>query len=707
MKKRRRLLPRFGLRSILVLTTLVAVICGGWLRQAQVQRDVCDRLKNVGIEVFLDKPAFWLRGLPKSVLSMGGGHYFCPVTEIELDADTESPLRRNPRDNDLLVWVSKLSSLKRLEFNRLFVDSADFPLLEGCGLEELDLSFLELVDEDISRLPKLPKLRYLNLSGNLKLTGKHVDYQRFPSLKRLDCDYSELNDDSLHEIGRLQNLELLGLVETNVTDRGLAAISMLKKLENIHLAGTDVTGIGIGALHGLASVDLSNTDLVDDAFTEIAKLPNLTNLSFSGCVFLTDKGISALAHHGSLESIVASSCGITDASTEALSTIGSLEHLWLDDTYVRSIAALAACKKLKWLSISSQDVPIEDVLLFSKHKECSIQIQDPSNEREQLSFLSRGCASEPIQYVTSTELASMAGETIGGNGDSLALHGLVGLSAKHLENFGCDFDDVSLARSQVHGDVFKFLRNWSMLRSLDATMCTVTEADLQAIGELRDLTSLELGGTEIDDRGMRGIQTLSKLRKLSLGKTRITPQSLEVIKCFKRLRLLTLPFIPDANFLIEVLEACPSLISIEVSIVGSDSNIQIQSQNALRLHNIELTTDQLDRLLGLHLQRASETSIVAGQKLNDQHCASLANISNITELDLSGSNVTDVGIAHLAKLPELDTLNISDTSVTGVGLRSLQPKQLRMLVCAPRTWSIDFVEALLEFKESQRAKHTF
>ena len=50
MKQRRRIFPRFGLRSILVLTTIVAVICGGWLRQAHLQRGACAQLSSPKIE---------------------------------------------------------------------------------------------------------------------------------------------------------------------------------------------------------------------------------------------------------------------------------------------------------------------------------------------------------------------------------------------------------------------------------------------------------------------------------------------------------------------------------------------------------------------------------------------------------------------------------------------------------------------------------
>ena len=61
MVRKRRNLLRFGLRSILVLTTIVAVVCGVWLREVQVQRDVCDRLAALEIEVNLDSPSDWLQ----------------------------------------------------------------------------------------------------------------------------------------------------------------------------------------------------------------------------------------------------------------------------------------------------------------------------------------------------------------------------------------------------------------------------------------------------------------------------------------------------------------------------------------------------------------------------------------------------------------------------------------------------------------------
>jgi hypothetical protein len=169
-----------------------------------------------------------------------------------------------------------------------------------------------------------------------------------------------------------------------------------------------------------------------------------------------------------------------------------------------------------------------------------------------------------------------------------------------------------------------------------------------------------------------------------------------------------LPFVPDAVGLIQLLESCPQLSFLEYlpneSVTtpreSEDEAIEILSPMSVSLLDAEMTAKQLERLLVLWKNNKEyPIESVSGQKFNDEHCEVLAKFSQIYSLDLSGASVTDAGIAQLAKLPELSTLNISNTDVTAAGLKLLQVNEkLETLICAPRTWSIEFVEALIALR---------
>ena len=275
------------------------------------------------------------------------------------------------------------------------------------------------------------------------------------------------------------------------------------------------------------------------------------------------------------------------------------------------------------------------------------------------------------------------------------LEGLVGLSAKHFENLHCNITQLSLARSQLQPDLLPCLKDLPLLDNLDLTKCQLTEADIKAIGELQPLTVLELNSTEFNDRDMLVIESLISLKSLKLGETNITPASLRLLERFTQLESLTIPFVPDTAALIELLKACPGLTSIQFDARGIEA-IEIMNWDGCNLQDNEVTVDQLGELRKLQIARSCEFSNIAGRKLNDEHCAALASFSEVSSVDVSNSQVTDAGIVHLAKLSTLTTLNIAHTNVTGAGLKSLQSHtKLRSLVCAPQSWSVDFVQSLL------------
>ena len=682
---------RFGLRSILILTTVVAAVCGLGLRQAFVQRDVCNRLKELKIELQFGAPWWPLRWLPTSALSLGDGHYFCPVEEVDL--------RAGVREGDALALVCQLPSLKRLKIYWDIVDPQEFSHLVNCGrLSELDLSNCNIDDDTVERIPRLPSLRTLSLGRNEKITGKNVNSSRFPNLESLECSSTSVTDEALEEIGSIRTLKSLSLSCTCVTDKAIEVISRLQAMKSLDVQSTRVTGVGLAALPQLESLSVADTDLSDAGLQEIGKLRKLKMLDMSECVFITDEGIRALAQHPGLENITASKCGITDTCLDSLATIEQLTELWLADTDVRSLAKLSACKRLSSLTLSSSEVHVEDALGFAKHSDFSLHIRDPRmDENEAVMFSCFGVFVR--DWLTNDELASMAGIGVGGNSEHLKLEGFVGLSAKHFRNLYCNVRVLSLARSKVASDLFPCLKEFPLLAELDLSDCPVSAADLEVVGELTTLTSLDLDSTDIDDEGIRKLESLVGLSILRLKGTKVTQGCNGSLSQLKQLSSLTIPYVPDAAGLIELLENCPQLGTIECELPGAQT-AEILSPDGLKLRDIDATAIQLRRLHELIQARGNELRSIAGNKLRDEHCEVIAGFPSVGILDFSGSAVTDSGIAKLAKLMELDTLNLSQTEVSAEGIRALKEHHvLRSLTFEPKLWSVELAESLLELQQ--------
>lgn len=79
------------------------------------------------------------------------------------------------------------------------------------------------------------------------------------------------------------------------------------------------------------------------------------------------------------------------------------------------------------------------------------------------------------------------------------------------------------------------------LEKLDLGWCTsITDQDIQAVGQLTQLSYLQLSGTHVKDRGMVSLQNLTKLRHLGLRGTDITAAGMASVAGLHQLESLSL-----------------------------------------------------------------------------------------------------------------------------------------------------------------------
>jgi hypothetical protein len=132
---------------------------------------------------------------------------------------------------------------------------------------------------------------------------------------------------------------------------------------------------------------------------------------------------------------------------------------------------------------------------------------------------------------------------------------------QHLGNLA-NVTSLSLKRTNVTGVGFRHLHGWSQLESLDLEQSRVTDDGLQHLAGLTGLTSLSLKRTNLSGKGFRHLHTLSNLASLELNESLITDDGLQYLKMLASLKKLNLEKTKIGDEGLRHLASVPNLRSI-------------------------------------------------------------------------------------------------------------------------------------------------
>jgi len=254
---------RGAIHTIMLLTALLAIALSqgvtyhdSYVRQSRAVA----QLRSVHADVaFSYAPSFWHRVFGRQLAR--------DVVSITLRSDDVDP--RPTLD------LRAFRKLKRLTLDGLWSRSYLPQVLELRCLEELEMTYADLCDDDVkSLLSRLP-LRKLNVDRNPRIGGSLDGLVASPNLKHLFLRQTGIRNDDLRNLAKCCNLEEIYLAGTKVDDECLKYLASLKALKQCGLGDTYVRGPGISALatlKGLQGLDLAGT-LVDDAFLADVTFP--------------------------------------------------------------------------------------------------------------------------------------------------------------------------------------------------------------------------------------------------------------------------------------------------------------------------------------------------------------------------------------------------------------------------------------------------
>lgn len=189
---------RYGMRSLLLATSLCCVAMGTWAIYVQPYRDQAASLAKVnelgGLSTIVAArgPA-WHRWL---VETMVGSKQFVHVDRVDLR-------RCKVRAADL-PSLGGLRFLRTLYLDRAEVTDANIVVVARMAeLQELSLTYTSLTDDGLAAVAKLPKLRSLHMTG------------------------VPITDDSVDSLARTATLEAIYVRWTRITSHGASKLAAI------------------------------------------------------------------------------------------------------------------------------------------------------------------------------------------------------------------------------------------------------------------------------------------------------------------------------------------------------------------------------------------------------------------------------------------------------------------------------------------------
>jgi|GEM_PF-3429117 len=309
----------------------------------------------------------------------------------------------------------------------------------------------------------------------------------------------------------------------------------------------------IPTLQNLRILDLINSEITDQGLISLKRFPNLTSLDLSDTK-ITDEGLRVIAEIKTLSSLELDRTKISDQGLESFKLHNNLEWLSLDETKVSGIG-LKHCRNLEYLSLAGHHVYKAERSSVTDNGLASLQ------QLKQLKILN----------LSDTQLSDDFLRNLGDakHLETLRLSGtmITGTGFQHLENSktieslhlnGCKISNEGLNQIGMLSSltVLDLSRSPPGYRSTDRTGWI---SDLRPLLNLNHLKELELKNqAQVFDDDLSVLAKLKSLEKVTLRGTSITEGGLRSLSGHPNLRKIDVPFEINKQFMKELEKSWPS-----------------------------------------------------------------------------------------------------------------------------------------------------
>ncbi|WP_167547202.1 leucine-rich repeat domain-containing protein [Stieleria maiorica] len=353
-----RVLPRrFQLRTLLLIVLVVAVFfawIGKDLIRSRLQRSIVESIEASGGQVFFDYQKSSSSGFTAYLRDAQphGSRVIRALFGEDLYAKASCVVFLDPQtvDGDI-ARLGELPDLSEVMISGVGVtDESVQSILRIRRLRSLSLTHTSVSPQGLAGLQAARTLQHLTLAGS-SATDKHLEtLSEFHALDSIQVIDSPITDDGLRslgglhrlkrldiyrcktisnagvsELGRLEDLERLHLLQSNISDASLEILVRLRRLRELRLDGK-ITDVGFGHLGNLQEMeylDLHDTGVGDLSLATIARFRRLKSLDLWGTQ-ISDEGLRLISNLPELEHLNIAFTKVTGAGLEHLADMSSL-----------------------------------------------------------------------------------------------------------------------------------------------------------------------------------------------------------------------------------------------------------------------------------------------------------------------------------------------------------------------------------------------
>jgi internalin A len=692
------LIPRFSLRTILIVITLVCLAMGLPYSRAERQRTAATTLLQLNCYWDFEPEPKWLQYLPPYVRNFRDGHYFRSVVKVTVNSQARHSL------NTIFYSIGQIDRM-----------------------ESIDCQYAPVTHEHLTLLSRLRNVKSLHIHHRLIDDGALASLRNWTGLEELLIPGAGVTSQGVAQLQRNSRLRRIDLSNTLVGDEIAEVLHSFSLLEYLELRRTDITPSGFARFPDFAEVtwvDLGDTLVDDEVVKKLARFPKLTGIDLAG-TRITDFTGMTLARWP-LNDIRLNETVITDATLDALTETTTLESLDVRDTKVTlfgvrrlhtlpnigsvSYSGKISFKKNELQALAGKHAQSIDGLEISKRlsrAEWELMAKFPI--RRYLSVEGSNCDDETLELLTTNvnlDGLGLRGCAIGSRGlaavaklpklnyvdlantpvtalDLAVFQGhdrLQGLNISDTK-LGDDvmptilslpnFRSLSVTRGQLSYDSLKQLHEkkihlniegrtmmWSELGDYSDSheylivpgSWTLTRARIEAIAAESHLRSLNLQEQSIDDAAWTQFSPLNRLTHIAIRGKGVTDKTLEDLAT--RMPLYWL-----------------KLIDCNVTSEGLMKLANLPNLRHLHITDVDLRDDgvafleQLPKLEGLTL---------VGTKISDASLPRIAGLTGLKYLDLNRTDVTPTAVRDVLASSKIDSLLVGGSFLSDGSLRFLR-----------------------------------
>ncbi len=291
----------------------------------------------------------WLRKLT-------GDDFFRTVAQVELTYATYIS------ESDL-AQLAKLPAVRELDFPAMIcladgtfrnIGDDDLKVLENLTKLKI-LSFDDCSGVHADGMKYLSTLRELEYLGIWSLNDVAMEYiGKLTSLKELNAAGIRLTSKGFQHLQFLVNLTDLSLPESEFSDADAKYIASTH-LKGLWINDTKIGDVGIQHIcqlsNGIQILQLVNTQITDAGMPVMRNLQSLRYLDLSNTK-ITDAGLSVMSDLQSLRYLELGGTGVSDAGLQYLSGLKNLQKLYVGRTKVTPNGARELKKSLPALVVN-------------------------------------------------------------------------------------------------------------------------------------------------------------------------------------------------------------------------------------------------------------------------------------------------------------------------------------------------------------------